>query len=106
MAKITYVEFNGTEHTVEVKPGLSVMEGAIRNNIPGIDADCGGACACATCHVFVDPAWTEKVGGPSAMEESMLDFADGVQPNSRLSCQIKVRDELDGLIVKTPENQH
>jgi len=106
MAKITYVEFNGTEHTVEVKPGLSVMEGAIRNNIPGIDADCGGACACATCHVFVDPAWTEKVGGPSAMEESMLDFADGVQPNSRLSCQIKVRDELDGLRVQTPENQH
>ena len=106
MAKITYVEFNGTEHTVEVKPGLSVMEGAIRNNIPGIDADCGGACACATCHVFVDPAWTEKVGGPSAMEESMLDFADGVQPNSRLSCQIKVRDELDGLRVQTPEHQH
>ena len=106
MAKITYQEFDGTPHTVEVKNGLSVMEGAIRNSIPGIDADCGGACACATCHVYVDPAWTEKVGGPSAMEESMLDFAEGVQPNSRLSCQIKVTEALDGLVVKTPENQH
>ena len=106
MAKITYIENDGSEHTVEVKNGLSVMEGAIRNNVPGIDADCGGACACATCHVYVDEAWREKTGTPSAMEESMLDFAENVQPNSRLSCQIRVSDDLDGLIVRLPEDQH
>jgi 2Fe-2S ferredoxin len=106
MAKITYVENDGTEHTIDVKAGLSVMEGAVKNNIPGIDADCGGACACATCHVYVDEAWTAKTGTPTAMEESMLDFAEGVEPNSRLSCQIKVTDELDGLIVRLPESQH
>src|SRR3569833_1663041 len=82
------------------------MEGAVRNNIPGIDADCGGACACATCHVYVDDAWFEKTGGASAMEESMLDFAEEVKPTSRLSCQIRVRDELEGLVVRRPENQH
>jgi 2Fe-2S ferredoxin len=106
MAKITYIDFGGAERTIEVANGLSVMEGAIKNNVPGIDADCGGACACATCHVYVDEAWREKTGSPSAMEESMLDFAENIQPNSRLSCQIKVTDELDGLIVRTPENQH
>ena len=106
MAKITYIEHDGTEHTVEVKNGLSVMEGAIRNNVPGIDADCGGACACATCHVYVDEAWLSKTGSKSTMEESMLDFAEGVQDNSRLSCQIKVSDELDGLVVTMPESQH
>ena len=105
MAKITYIEHDGTEHTAEVDTGLTVMEGAVKNMIPGIDADCGGACACATCHVFVDPAWAEKTGDRSSMEESMLDFADGVQDNSRLSCQIKVSDELDGLIVRMPEEQ-
>ena len=106
MAKITYIEFNGTEHVVDVKNGLSVMEGAVKNNIPGIDADCGGACACATCHVYVDEAWREKTGKASTMEESMLDFAQNVEPNSRLSCQIKVTDALDGLIVRMPEEQH
>ena len=106
MAKITYIEFDGTEHTVEVRNGLSVMEGAVKNGIPGIDADCGGACACATCHVYVDEAWREAVGGPSAMEESMLDFAEAVEPNSRLSCQIKVGPAIDGLIVRMPESQH
>lgn len=106
MAKITYVEHDGREHVVEVKTGLSVMEGAIRNNVPGIDADCGGACACATCHVYVDEAFVTAAGQPSAMEESMLDFAENVQPNSRLSCQIRVNDELEGLIVRLPENQH
>jgi 2Fe-2S ferredoxin len=106
MPKITYVEFDGKEHAVEVKSGLSVMEGAIKNNIPGIDADCGGACACATCHVYVDEAWADKTGSASAMEESMLDFAESVQPNSRLSCQIKVTDALDGLVVRMPESQH
>jgi ferredoxin, 2Fe-2S len=106
MAKITYIEFNGTEHVVDVKNGLSVMEGAVKNNIPGIDADCGGACACATCHVYVDQAWLDKTGSQSAMEESMLDFAENVEPNSRLSCQIKVSDELDGLVVRMPQSQH
>ncbi len=106
MAKITYVEHDGTEHVIDVKTGLTVMEGAVKNNIPGIDADCGGACACATCHVYVDDAWLDKTGERSAMEESMLDFAEGVQDNSRLSCQIKVTDELDGLKVTMPESQH
>ena len=106
MAKITYIENDGTEHVIDVKPGQSVMEGAVKNNIPGIDADCGGACACATCHVYVDPAWTSKTGEKSAMEESMLDFAEAVEENSRLSCQIKVTDDLDGLIVRMPESQH
>ena len=81
-------------------------EGAVKNNVPGIDADCGGACACATCHVYVDEAWLDKTGDKSAMEESMLDFAENVEPNSRLSCQIKVSDALDGLIVRLPESQH
>jgi 2Fe-2S ferredoxin len=89
-----------------VKTGLTVMEGAIKHNVPGIDADCGGACACATCHVYVDPAFLDKVGTASAMEESMLDFAEGVEPNSRLSCQIKVTEALEGLRVTTPESQH
>ena len=106
MAKITYIEHNGTVHEIEGKTGLSVMEGAVKNNIPGIDADCGGDCACATCHVYVDPEWLAKTGKPAAMEESMLDFAEAVQENSRLSCQIKVTDELDGLVVRLPESQH
>jgi 2Fe-2S ferredoxin len=106
MAKITYIEHDGTEHVVDVKSGQSVMEGAVKHNIPGIDADCGGACACATCHVYVDPAWLGKTGEKSSMEESMLDFAESVEDNSRLSCQIKVSDDLDGLVVRMPESQH
>jgi len=106
MAKVTYIQFDGVSQVVDVKPGLSVMEGAVKNNIPGIDADCGGACACATCHVYVDEAWAARTGERSAMEESMLDFASDVAPNSRLSCQIKVTDELDGLVVRLPESQH
>ena len=106
MAKITYIEHNGAEHVIDVKSGLSVMEGAVKNNIPGIDADCGGACACATCHVYVDAAWQDKTGEKSAMEESMLDFAENVEPSSRLSCQIQVRDARDGLVVRMPESQH
>ena len=105
MAKITYIEHNGNEHTLDVDNGLTVMEGAVRNMVPGIDADCGGACACATCHVYVDANWTAKTGPREAMEDSMLDFAEGVEANSRLSCQIKVTDELDGLIVRIPEHQ-
>src|SRR5574341_1509484 len=105
MATITYIEHDGTEHVVDVKPGLSVMEGAIRNNVPGIDADCGGACACATCHVYVDEAWREATGSPEQMEEDMLDFAFDVRSESRLSCQIKVTDALDGLVMRIPEKQ-
>ena len=105
MAKITYIENGGTEHHVDVPTGLSVMDGARRFTIPGIDGDCGGACACATCHVYVDDEWTEIVGEPEAMEEDMLDFAFEVKPNSRLSCQIKVRDALDGLIMRVPSRQ-
>lgn len=105
MPKITFIEHSGAEHTVEADAGLSVMEVAVRNSVPGIDADCGGACACATCHVYVDEAWKEKTGKPDAMEESMLDFAHEPKENSRLSCQIKVTDELDGLVVRLPEFQ-
>lgn len=106
MAKITYIEHNGKKHEVEVANGLSVMEGARDNNIPGIEADCGGACACSTCHVYVDETWVEKIPAKDAMEEDMLDFA--FQPNpttSRLTCQIKVTDALDGLVVQMPEKQ-
>jgi 2Fe-2S ferredoxin len=106
MPKVKYIEHSGKEHETEVPVGWSVMEGAVKNLIPGIDADCGGACACATCHVYVDPAWTGKLPPKSDMEETMLDFAQELQPNSRLSCQIKVVAELDGLVVHTPKSQH
>jgi len=108
MPKVTYVEYNGREHPVDLPVGRSVMRGAVDNNIPGIDADCGGECACATCHVFVDPAWLDKTGLPEAgsQEASMLSFAAVTQENSRLSCQIEMREELDGLIVRMPEGQH
>ncbi len=106
MAKITYVDHSGEERAIDAKNGETVMETAVKNSIPGIDADCGGACACATCHVYVDEAWIGKTGEASAMEQSMLDFAENVQPNSRLSCQITVSDDLDGLRVTTPESQH
>jgi 2Fe-2S ferredoxin len=106
MPSVTYIEHDGTGHTVEVKIGLSVMEGAVNNGVPGIDADCGGACACATCHVYVDPAWADKTGEANAQEKSMISFAQAVEPNSRLSCQIPVTAELDGLVVRMPEGQH
>ncbi|MBA4802751.1 2Fe-2S iron-sulfur cluster-binding protein [Euryhalocaulis sp.] len=105
MVKIIYIECDGERHEVDAQPGMSVMEAAIRNLVPGIDADCGGACACATCHVYVEPEWREKVGAAEAMEQSMLDFAEEVQENSRLSCQIPVTDDLDGLTVKLPRTQ-
>lgn len=105
MVKITYIEQDGKAHEVDVSEGMTVMEGAVNNMVPGIDAECGGACACATCHVYVDPAWTDKVGPRSEMEEDMLDFAFDVRENSRLSCQIPVTRELDGLIVRVPEKQ-
>ena len=105
MAKITFVDHTGESRTVEIENGATVMEAAIRNAIPGIEAECGGACACATCHVYVDEAWREKTGEASAMEQDMLDFAFEVRPNSRLSCQITVKEDLDGLVVRTPERQ-
>ena len=105
MAKITFIQNDGTERVVEAEPGMTVMEAAVKNNIPGIAAECGGACACATCHVYVDDAWSAAVGAPEAMEEDMLDFAYDVRPTSRLSCQIKMSDALDGLVVHVPERQ-
>ncbi len=105
MVKITFTDASGAARTVEAAPGATVMEVAIRNDIPGIEAECGGACACATCHVYVDEAWRETVGEPSPMEEDMLDFGYDVRPNSRLSCQITVTDALDGLKLTTPERQ-
>ena len=108
MPKITYIEHSGREHIVEVPVGLSVMRGAVDNNIPGIDADCGGECACATCHVYVDAAWLERTGlpEPGSQEETMLSFAAAAQPNSRLTCQIRMREELSGIVVRMPEGQH
>ena len=103
--KLTFVDSKGQARTVEGEVGSTVMETARRNDIPEIAAECGGACACATCHVYVDEAWTEKTGSPSPMEEDMLDFAFDVRPTSRLSCQIKVSDDLDGLVVTVPERQ-
>jgi ferredoxin, 2Fe-2S len=105
MPKITFIGSDGTSNTVEGESGSTVMETAIKNNVPGIEAECGGACACATCHVYVDEAWQAKTGEASAMEQDMLDFGYDVRPNSRLSCQIKVADELDGLVVRVPERQ-
>ena len=105
MPKITYIDHQGSTRTVEGELGSTVMETAIKNAIPGIEAECGGACACATCHVYIEEAWREAVGEPSPMEQDMLDFGYDVRSNSRLSCQIKVVAEFDGLIVRTPERQ-
>lgn len=105
MTKITYIAHDGTRFDVDAANGSTVMENAIRNSVPGIEAECGGACACATCHVYVDEAWSAVVGTPEAMEEDMLDFAFDVRPTSRLSCQIRVSDELEGLVVNIPERQ-
>ena len=105
MPKITYIDPDGTRRVVEGKTGSTVMETAIEHGVPGIVAECGGACACATCHVHVDAEWTEVVGPAEPMEEDMLDFAFDVRPNSRLSCQIRVTDALEGLVVHVPERQ-
>ena len=108
MPKITYIEYNGTRHPIEVPVGKSVMQGAVDNNVPGIDADCGGECACATCHVYINAAWLDRIGLPPAgsQEASMLSFAAVTRTDSRLSCQIKVTERLDGLIISMPEGQH
>ena len=105
MPKITFIQPDGREQIIEGQSGATVMETAKKNDVEGIEAECGGACACATCHVYVDEAWRERVGGPSEMEEDMLDFAFDVRPTSRLSCQIKVTEALDGLVVRVPEKQ-
>jgi 2Fe-2S ferredoxin len=105
MAKITLIQPDGAQQTVDGEPGMTVMEVARMNLIEGIEAECGGACACATCHVYVDEAWREKTGTPEQMEEDMLDFAFEVRPESRLSCQIRITPELDGLVVRIPEKQ-
>lgn len=105
MVSITFIDVQGTARTVEAEIGATVMETAIRNGVPGIEAECGGACACATCHVYVAEEWAEKAGAAESMEEDMLDFAFEVRPTSRLSCQIRVREDLDGLVVHTPARQ-
>ena len=105
MAKIKYIEHNGNEHTVDVQNGLTVMEGAVQNDIPGIDADCGGGMSCATCHVYVKEDWYDKLPKKEIGEDDMLDQAYEPKSNSRLSCQIMVSDDLDGLSVYMPEKQ-
>ena len=105
MPKITYIEHNGKSHQIEVANGLTVMEGAVQNNIPGIDADCGGGMSCATCHVYVDEEWLDKLPVKEDGEEDMLDMAFEPKKNSRLSCQLIVSDTLDGLVVNIPSKQ-
>lgn len=105
MPSIKFITSDAKEFVVDAAVGSTVMENAIKNSVPGIEAECGGACACATCHVYVDEAWQEKVGLPEIMEEDMLDFAYEPKKGSRLSCQIKVTEDLDGLVVNVPERQ-
>ncbi len=105
MPKVIFIDSEGTKREVEAKPGMSIMEAAVQNMVPGIDADCGGACACATCHVYVNDEWMGKLKDKDEMEESMLDFAEDVRDTSRLSCQLLMSDELDGITVTTPETQ-
>lgn len=106
MIKIKYVEANGTEHRVQAEAGASVMEVAVANNIPGIDADCGGLCACGTCHVYIDPPWFETMPSPKHDELEMLNFAAGAEQTSRLSCQIRLGEGHDGIVVRMPAGQH
>ena len=105
MPRITYIEYNGKEHVLDLAPGISLMQGAVANDVRGIIGECGGACSCATCHVYVAPEWVSRVGAKSANEEALLEEVCDAQPNSRLSCQIQVTDALDGLVVRLPERQ-
>lgn len=105
MPKITYIDHTGRNYVVEGDIGQTVMETAIKNDVPGIVAECGGACSCATCHVYVDDTWRAATGEPSQMEEDMLDFAFDVRPQSRLSCQLRITAAYDGLVVRIPEHQ-
>ncbi len=106
MIKVTYIEFNGTERTVQVEEGMSLMEAAVTNLVPGIDGDCGGVCACATCHVHVDPAWIDKLPAMESLEDAMLNLAEGRDALSRLACRLKATPDLDGIVVRTPVGQH
>lgn len=106
MPTINYIDASGKTYTVEAETGQTLMEVAIKNLVPGIVAECTGACSCATCHVYIDDAWRDKTGKASGMEEDMLDFAIDVQDNSRLSCQVKITEEMDGMTVRVPERQH
>jgi 2Fe-2S ferredoxin len=106
MPKVIFIQPDGKEQAVEIAPGWSVMEGAVKNRVPGIEADCGGACACATCHVYVDPKWLLALPPKAEMEDAMLDFAVGAAPNSRLSCQLRMTSDLDGLVVRVPVSQY
>ncbi|HEY0266183.1 MAG TPA: 2Fe-2S iron-sulfur cluster-binding protein [Rhizomicrobium sp.] len=103
---VTFIEDNGAVHTVQVPEGWSLMEGAVKHLVPGIDADCGGACACATCQVYVAPEWAAKLPPKNDMEETMLDFAPDVRPGSRLSCQLRMNAALDGIVLRLPKSQH
>src|SRR5215212_8744324 len=106
MPKVTYIEYDGAEHVVDAPENMSAMEAAIANGVPGIDGDCGGQAACATCHVFVDPAWLDKTGrADPEVEIPLLELAEGIQENSRLSCQIRLTAELDGLVLRMPQQQ-
>lgn len=106
MTKVTFVEADGSARTVDATDGSSLMEAAVDNLVPGIDGDCGGACACATCHAYVDPDWLDKLPPMGAGEETMLQFCEGLDNTSRLACQIKVCPELDGIVMRTPASQH
>ena len=106
MTKVSFIEHNGKRHEVNVPEGTTLMRAAVDNKVPGIDGDCGGQCACATCHVFVESEWLAKTGAQNATEAEMLDFAASTQPNSRLACQITLGPTLDGLVVRMPEGQH
>ena len=105
MPKITYIEHSGKEHHIEMPVGFSIMEGAIKNSIPGIDADCGGSCACATCHVFVDEKFLSKIPKAQESEHDMIDFIQDADKSSRLSCQIIITNDLDGIVVRMPKKQ-
>jgi len=105
MPKVIYIEFNGKKHEVDVPNGYSLMEGAVKNSVNGIDADCGGSCACATCHIYIDDQWTHKLPKIEEAERDMLDFVSNPKKESRLSCQIMMNDQLNGLVVKLPERQ-
>jgi 2Fe-2S ferredoxin len=106
MTHVTYVEHNGQQRTVDIADGISLMDAALQNRIPGIEGDCGGACACATCHVYVDPAWFDRLAPMNELERQMLKFAVDPQPNSRLACQIKASPALEGLVVRIPASQY
>ena len=106
MPTVRYIEFSGQERDVDVPSGLSLMEGAVQNMVAGIDGDCGGCCACATCHVYVDPEWISRLPDREETEAEMLELAESVQQNSRLACQIVMSEGLDGLVVRLPESQH